>query len=219
LLLNDTEITELAAAGMINPFVPEKIREIITWPASLAKKVYTGEEIGWIDATEFNNETRVKALSYGLGHFGYDIRLSSKEFKIFRHIPGTVINPKAFNPQNLVDAELHHDEYGAYFIIPGHSYGLGVAIERLKLPDYVTALAIGKSTYARLGLIANLTPAEAGWEGHLTLEFSNASPADIRVYANEGVVQLLFFTGNPCKIGYGDGKYQGQEETIVFAKV
>jgi dCTP deaminase len=114
---------------------------------------------------------------------------------------------------------LHHDEYGAYFIIPGHSYGLGVAIERLKLPDYVTALAIGKSTYARLGLIANITPAEAGWEGHLTLEFSNASPADIRVYANEGVVQLLFFTGNPCKIGYGDGKYQGQKEAIVFAKV
>jgi len=217
MLLNDIEIKELARQGMITPFVPGKVREIITQRAPSPRILYS--EDGWFNEGDRCFEKITKALSFGLGHFGYDIRLSPKEFKIFRHIPGTVINPKAFNPENLVDAELRHDKYGAYFIIPGHSYGLGVAIEKLKLPAHVTALAIGKSTYARLGLIANLTPAEAGWEGHLTLEFSNSSPADIRVYANEGVVQLLFLTGNPCKVGYGDGKYQGQDEAIVFARI
>ena len=105
--------------------------------------------------------------------------------------------------------------------LPGHSYGLGVAIERLEIPENVTVLCIGKSTYARCGIIANLTPGESGWRGHLTLEFSNSSPADARIYANEGVVQLLFFEGDPCEVSYEtrQGKYQDQSETVTLAKV
>ncbi len=96
-----------------------------------------------------------------------------------------------------------------------------MALEQLKVPDNVTVICIGKSTYARIGLIANLTPAEAGWRGHLTLEFSNSSSADCRIYANEGIVQLLFLEGAPCAVSYEDrnGKYQDQVEKVTLARV
>ncbi|MDX1920233.1 MAG: dCTP deaminase [Candidatus Caenarcaniphilales bacterium] len=162
-------------------------------------------------------------LSFGLSSYGYDIRLSEKEFWIFRHIPGSVVDPKNFNPLNLENTQLLTDPNNGskYFILPAHSYGLGVAVEKLKMPENVTCVAIGKSTYARCGIIANTTPAEAGWEGHLTLEFSNSSGADCRIYANEGVVQLLFFEGDPCEVSYATrkGKYQSQEEKVTIAKV
>jgi dCTP deaminase len=105
--------------------------------------------------------------------------------------------------------------------LPAHSYGLGVALEHLAVPEDISVLCIGKSTYARVGLIANLTPAEAGWRGHLTLEFSNSSSADCRIYANEGVVQLLFLSGNPCSVSYEQrrGKYQDQPEQVVVSRV
>ena len=191
-LLNDKEISRLANEGMITPFVPELVR--------------------WVDA--------FKVISYGVSSYGYDLRLSAKEFKVFRHIPGTIVNPKAFNPANLESIELKTDEYGDYFIIPANSYGLGVALERLDVPENITVICIGKSTYARSGIIANVTPAEAGWHGHLTLEFSNASSTDCRIYANEGIVQLLFLRGAECAVSYNDraGKYQGQSEQIVLAK-
>lgn len=162
-----------------------------------------------------------RVISYGLSSFGYDLRLSSNEFFTFRHIPGTVVNPKQFNPKNLERAELHSDEYGDYFILPAHSYGLGVAVEHLKIPDNITCLFIGKSTYARIGVIANLTPGEAGWCGHLTLEFSNSSGADCRLYANEGVCQALFFEGEKCEVSYEarSGKYQNQPNQVVMARV
>lgn len=183
----------MAKQGMIDPFEPKLIRKIKDLPV----------------------------ISYGLGSFGYDIRLSPSEFRIFRHIPGTVVDPKNFNPNNLESTSLHQDENGSYFILPAHSYGLGVALEKLNLPDNITVLCIGKSTYARVGLIANLTPAEAGWRGHLTLEFSNSSSADCRVYAQEGVVQLLFLEGDRCEISYEtrQGKYQDQPQQVVFSKV
>ncbi len=160
-------------------------------------------------------------ISFGLSSFGYDIRLSAVEFRIFKHIPGTVVNPKHFNPENLEPAKLHQDKYGEYFILPGHSYGLGVALERLEVPPNVTVLCIGKSSYARAGIIANLTPAEAGWRGHLTLEVSNSSPADCRIYANEGIVQLLFFESEVCSVSYEQrkGKYQDQPQQVVFSRV
>ena len=178
---------------LITPFVPSLIREV------------DGNSV----------------ISFGPSSFGYDIRLSMKEFKIFRHIPGTVIDPKNFNPKNLEDAELHGDENGDYFIIPAHSYGLGVAVEKLNIPSNISVLCIGKSTYARTGIIANLTPAEAGWKGHLTLEFSNSSSGDCRIYANEGVVQLLFLEGDRCDTSYQEreGKYQNQSEEITLARV
>jgi dCTP deaminase len=192
MILSDIQIAQRAIAGMIKPFEPLLIRKQGDRPL----------------------------ISYGLSSYGYDLRLSPKDFKVFRHIPGTIVDPKNFNPRNLESVELRQDENGKFFILPAHSYGLGVAIEYLNIPEDITCLFIGKSTYARCGVIANLTPGEAGWRGHLTLEFSNSSSADCRIYANEGVVQALFFQGEPCNVSYSDraGKYQNQGEEIVLAR-
>jgi dCTP deaminase len=191
----DWWISQQAQQGMITPFQPNLIRGL-----------------------ERRGSMR-KVISYGASSYGYDIRLSAADFRVFRHIPGTVVDPKNFSPANLESVELHSDDQGEYFILPAHSYGLGVAVERLQVPDNVTVICIGKSTYARAGIIANITPAEAGWRGHLTLEFSNSSSADCRVYAGEGVVQLLFFEGEPCETTYEGRKYQDQEERVTLARV
>lgn len=190
---NDIWITSMAEKGMITPFEPQQIRRINDLPK----------------------------ISYGLSSFGYDIRLSSVEFRIFKHIPGTVVDPKNFNPDNLESTKLYTDDSGSYFILPAHSYGLGVALEKLDVPDNVIIICLGKSTYARCGIIANVTPAEAAWRGHLTLEFSNSSSADCRIYANEGIVQLLFLEGDPCDISYESrkGKYQDQVEFVTLPRV
>ena len=195
MLKNDKWIVEQAKKGMIEPFEPSLVRQI-----------------------QLDNGDFRKVLSYGQSSFGVDIRLSNQEFLIFKHIPGTIINPKRFNPQNLEPVPLHKDEDGEFFIIPAHSYGLGVALERLRIPPNITVICVGKSSYARCGLIVNTTPAEASWEGHLTLEFSNSSSADCRVYANEGIAQLLFLEGEPCKITYSDrnGKYQNQPQRVTL---
>ncbi|WP_299404354.1 dCTP deaminase [Acaryochloris sp. IP29b_bin.148] len=198
MIKNDAWITRMANQGMISPFEPQLVREV-----------------------EGNPGVSQRVISYGLSSYGYDLRLSANEFRVFRHIPGTIVDPKHFNPANLEPAALHTDKNGSYFILPAHSYGLGVALERLAVPENVTVICIGKSTYARIGLIANLTPAEAGWRGHLTLEFSNSSSADCRIYANEGIVQLLFFEGEPCTVSYEtrQGKYQDQEEQVTLARL
>jgi len=192
-ILNDRWIRVRADAGMIQPFEPSLIRQIASH----------------------------KVLSYGCSSYGYDIRLSPADFRVFQHVPGTIMDPKAFNPQNLRNVVLHSDERGRYFVLPAHSYGLGVALEHLSVPENVTVLCLGKSTYARMGVIANMTPAEAGWRGHLTLEFSNSSGADCRIYANEGICQLLFFEGEPCEVTYQAraGKYQDQEHQVTLATV
>ena len=194
MILNDSQITACATAGMITPFVPELVRR---------------------------TEDGSQVLSYGLSSFGYDLRLSPNEFKIFCHVPGTVVDPKNFNPQNLENVSLETDDNGSYFILPARNYGLGVAVEKLSLPPNTTAVCVGKSTYARCGIIANVTPAEAGWSGHLTLEFSNSSATDCKIYVNEGIVQMLFFQGSPCATSYQKrtGKYQDQEEYITLPKV
>ena len=197
MLKNDLWINQQASEGMINPFQSNLVRHLDP------------------------NQNKNPVLSYGCSSYGYDLRLSSKEFLIFKHIPGTVMNPKKFNPKNLEKTVLHNDEDGEFFILPAHSYGLGVALEKMKVPENITVICIGKSTYARLGIIVNTTPAEAGWEGHLTLEFSNSSGADCRIYANEGICQLLFFEGDPCATTYEDrkGKYQNQPEQVTLAKI
>lgn len=207
MLKNDRWIREQAANGMITPFTGQLVREVI-------------DDNIVDEAGEYCGRLR-KVLSYGVGSYGYDLTLSPKDFKIFKHVPGTIINPKRFNEGNLEDAKLHSDEDGEFFILPGHSYGLGVAIEKLAVPPNITIICLGKSTYARLGIIVNTTPAEAAWTGHLTLEFSNASAADCRIYVNEGICQLLFFEGDPCDTTYEDrsGKYQNQPEKIVTARV
>ncbi|MGC1218396.1 MAG: dCTP deaminase [Phormidesmis sp.] len=199
MIKNDAWIKAAASEGLIAPFESSLIRR-----AQLSAHAH---------------ETPV--ISYGLSSYGYDIRLSPNEFRIFRHIPGTVIDPKNFNPDNLEATQLKQDDSGSYFILPAHSYGLGVALEKLQMPNNITTICIGKSTYARCGIIANLTPAEAGWRGHLTLEFSNSSSADCRIYANEGVVQLLFLEGEPCQVSYDTrkGKYQDQPEAVTIARI
>jgi dCTP deaminase len=193
MILNDSQIAQLARQGMIRPFTPKLIRRL----------------------------GRRAVLSYGLSSFGYDLRLSPREFMIFRHVPGKVVDPKRFSPASLEPAQLHRDADGEYFILPGRSYGLGVAIERLHLPENVSALCVGKSTYARCGIIANVTPAEAGWQGHLTLELSNSSAADCRVYAGEGIVQMVFLQGESCQTSYlkRAGKYQRQPHRITLPRV
>lgn len=193
MIKNDTWISQMAQEGMITPFEPQLVRRV----------------------------DGVPQISYGLSSFGYDIRLSALDFRIFRHIPGTVVDPKSFNPDNLELAKLYTDSSGSYFILPAHSYGLGVALEKLEVPNNVTVICLGKSTYARCGIIANVTPAEAAWRGHLTLEFSNSSSADCRVYANEGIVQLLFLEGLPCAVSYESrkGKYQDQTEAVALARM
>jgi dCTP deaminase len=170
----------------------------------------------------------VRVLSYGASSYGYDLRLSDREFYTFRPLherdseQPAVVDPKDFNPAHLTPAPLHQTPEGeSYFVLPAHSYGLGVAIEHLALPPDVTALFIGKSTYARCGVIANTTPGEAGWHGHLTLEFSNSSSSPCRIYAGEGIVQALFFRGAPCATCYATraGKYQDQPERVVTARI
>jgi dCTP deaminase len=199
MIKNDAWIAKMSEEGMIEPFQPSLVRQLESANGSLGQPV----------------------ISYGLSSYGYDIRLSPAEFRIFRHIPGTVVDPKNFSPANLEPTDLRTDESGSYFILPAHSYGLGVALERISVPDNISVICIGKSTYARCGIIANLTPAEAGWRGHLTLEFSNSSSADCRMYANEGVVQLIFFEGEPCQVSYDTrrGKYQDQSEQVTLARV
>jgi dCTP deaminase len=209
MIKNDKWIKEKAKQGMIIPFEPQLIRTIEI-------------QAGILDAPDSQiSKWKKPVISYGLSSYGYDIRLSPKDFRIFRHIPGHVVDPKNFNPSNLQPADMDYDEHGDFFILPAHSYGLGVALEYIKMPDNVTVICIGKSTYARCGIIANITPIEAQWEGHLTLEFSNSSSADCRIYANEGVVQLLFFEGEPCETTYAarSGKYQGQPEQVITARV
>jgi dCTP deaminase len=192
-ILCDQEIKELAESqGMIAPFTDHLVRE----------------------------ENGKKVLSYGLSSYGYDIRLSPKQCLIFGRVQSGDSDPKDFNPQILHASELLEDEKGQYFLLPPYGYCLAVAEERLKLPNDVTVIALGKSTYARSGIIANITPAEAGWEGYLTLEISNATGLFNRIYVNEGIIQLLFLRGNPCKVTYQDraGKYQNQEQEVVYSR-
>jgi len=162
-----------------------------------------------------------RILSYGLSSYGYDIRLSPEQCLIFGRISEGECDPKDFKPEILTNAELLEDEKGKYFLLPPYGYCLGVARERLKLPRDVTVVAVGKSTYARSGILVNITPAESGWEGYLTLEISNCTGLFNRIYADEGVTQLLFYRGNPCEVSYQDrkGKYQNQAPEVVFSKV
>jgi len=162
-----------------------------------------------------------RILSYGLSSYGYDIRLSPEQCLIFGRISEGECDPKDFKPEILTNAELLEDEKGKYFLLPPYGYCLGVARERLKLPRDVTVVAVGKSTYARSGILVNITPAESGWEGYLTLEISNCTGLFNRIYADEGVTQLLFYRGNPCEVSYQDrkGKYQNQAPEVGFSKV
>ena len=147
-----------------------------------------------------------RIVSYGTSSYGYDIRCST-EFKIFTNINAAVVDPKAFDASSFI--EFH----GEVCIIPPNSFVLARTIEYFRIPRNVLTLCVGKSTYARCGIIVNVTPFEPEWEGHATLEFSNTTPLPAKIYANEGVAQVIFFESEEeCKISYKDrkGKYQGQ---------
>ena len=146
-------------------------------------------------------------MSYGLSSYGYDIRVSD-EFKIFTNVHSAIVDPKHFDPKSFVDFK------GETCVIPPNSFALSRTIEYFRIPRNVLTLCVGKSTYARCGIIVNVTPFEPEWEGYVTLEISNTTPLPARVYANEGIAQVLFFEADEvCDISYADkkGKYQKQQ--------
>ncbi len=145
-------------------------------------------------------------ISYGLSSFGYDARVSN-EFKIFTNVNSEIVDPKSFKPSNFVTKNVSE------CVIPPNSFVLASTVEYFKIPKDVLVICLGKSTYARCGIIVNVTPLEPGWEGHVTLEFSNTTPLPAKIYANEGVAQFIFLQGNEKpEISYSDrkGKYMGQ---------
>lgn len=215
-LLNDTEIRQLAAEGMISPFEPTKVRQLPVPPGS----TYRSEVLAGTRYGVGGSNLTYPAISFGSSSYGYDLRLAAHDFRIFQHVPGLVVDPKDFDDRCLQSAQMYrHGGVGSFFILPAHTYALGVVQEYLELPEDVTAFFIGKSSYARCGIIVNTTPGEAGWKGYLTLEISNSSGADVRIYADEGICQALFFKGNPCAAPYGNGKYQNQSAGVTLAKV
>jgi dCTP deaminase len=147
-----------------------------------------------------------RIVSYGTSSYGYDVRCAA-EFKIFTNINSTIVDPKDFDPNSFVDFS------GDICIIPPNSFALARTVEYFRIPRSVLTVCLGKSTYARCGIIVNVTPLEPEWEGHVTLEFSNTTPLPAKIYANEGVAQMLFFESDEvCDVSYADrgGKYQGQ---------
>ena len=151
-------------------------------------------------------QVRQGVISYGVSSYGYDIRIAD-EFKIFTNINTTIVDPKGFDPRSFVD---YHGEVA---IIPPNSFALGRSVEYFRIPRDVLTICVGKSTYARCGIITNVTPFEPEWEGFVTLEISNTTPLPAKIYANEGIAQLVFLKADRvCAVSYADksGKYQDQ---------
>ncbi len=157
------------------------------------------------------NQVRDGVISYGLSSYGYDIRVAD-EFKIFTNVYSAVVDPKHFDTSSMVDYK------GDVCIIPPNSFALGRTIEYFRIPRQVLTICLGKSTYARCGIIVNVTPFEPEWEGFVTLEISNTTPLPARIYANEGIAQVLFFEADElCQTSYADkkGKYQAQKSIVL----
>jgi dCTP deaminase len=147
-----------------------------------------------------------RVISYGTSSYGYDVRCAA-DFKVFTNINSAVVDPKDFDENSFVDKRAD------VCIIPPNSFALATTVEYFRIPRNVLVICLGKSTYARCGIIVNVTPLEPEWEGHVTLEFSNTTPLPARIYANEGVAQMIFFQSDEdCEVSYRDrgGKYQGQ---------
>lgn len=155
-----------------------------------------------------------RIISAGASSYGYDMRLADDGFRVFSPIHGREIDPKKFDEESLVEPPLRTSDDGSkYYLMPPQSYALGVTVETFRMPRNVTGICMGKSTYARAGLIVNTTPLEAGWMGRLVIELGNLAALPLRVYVNEGIGQVLFFESNEdCDTSYQDrgGKYQGQ---------
>jgi dCTP deaminase len=156
-------------------------------------------------------QVRDGVVSYGVSSYGYDIRVAD-EFKIFTNVFSAVVDPKAFDEKSMVDFK------GDICVIPPNSFALARTVEYFRIPRNVLTICVGKSTYARCGIIVNVTPFEPEWEGYVTLEISNTTPLPAKIYANEGIAQVLFFVADEvCEISYADkkGKYQGQQSIVL----
>jgi len=150
-------------------------------------------------------------ISYGLSSYGYDIRVAD-EFKVFTNVNTTIVDPKNFDPRSLVDVK------GNFCIIPPNSFALARTVEYFKIPRNILTICLGKSTYARCGIIVNVTPFEPEWEGYATLEISNTTPLPAKIYANEGIAQIIFLEADEeCEVSYKDkkGKYQAQKKITL----
>ncbi len=155
-----------------------------------------------------DGQVRAGAISYGVSSYGYDMRVSN-EFRIFTNVNSAIVDPKQFDDRSFVEFE------GDICIVPPNSFALARSVEYFRIPRNVLTICVGKSTYARCGIITNVTPFEPEWEGHVTLEISNTTPLPARIYANEGICQVLFFEADEddvCQTSYADkkGKYQAQ---------
>ena len=152
-----------------------------------------------------------RVISYGVSSYGYDLRVSD-EFKVFTNVFSTIVDPKGFDDKSFVN--IKSDEC----IVPPNSFALARSVEYFRIPRHVLTVCLGKSTYARCGIIVNVTPFEPEWEGHVTLEISNTTPLPAKIYANEGLAQVLFFAAEEvCETSYADrgGKYQGQKGITI----
>ena len=159
-------------------------------------------------------QIRNGVISYGLSSYGYDIRVAN-EFKIFTNVNTTIVDPKCFDERSFVDFK------GDVCIVPPNSFALACTVEYFRIPRNVLTICLGKSTYARCGIIVNVTPFEPEWEGFATLEISNTTPLPAKIYANEGIAQVIFFESDePCLVSYADkkGKYQAQQD-ITLPKI
>jgi len=158
-----------------------------------------------------DGQVRNGVISYGLSSYGYDIRVAD-EFKIFTNVNSAIVDPKQFDPRSMVDFK------GGICVIPPNSFALAKTVEYFRIPRTILTICVGKSTYARCGIIVNVTPFEPEWEGYVTLEISNTTPLPARIYANEGIAQVLFFESDEvCETSYADrkGKYQKQGDIVL----
>jgi dCTP deaminase len=158
-----------------------------------------------------DGQVRNGVISFGVSSYGYDIRVAD-EFKIFTNVYSAVVDPKHFDPKSMVDYK------GEVCVIPPNSFALARTVEYFRIPRQVLTVCLGKSTYARCGIIVNVTPFEPEWEGYVTLEISNTTPLPAKIYANEGIAQVLFFEADEeCQISYADkkGKYQKQQAIVL----
>jgi dCTP deaminase len=195
-LLNDKQIAKLAENDIFMPFVGEKKRTL---------------------------DDGTKAISYGLSQAGYDIRLSADHFLVVdgKAVKGTnkgELDAKLFNNSIPYEAPLIHSNSGEYFRLPPHSYGMGISYELISMPDYIMGICDGKSTYARCGIIINVTPIEPGWTGYLTISISNPTAFPARIYANEGIVQVMLMEIEEVGQAY-TGNYQNQGANVQVAAV
>jgi dCTP deaminase len=157
------------------------------------------------------SQVRNGSISYGVSSYGYDIRVAD-EYKIFTNVHSAIVDPKHFDPKSMVDFK------GGVCVIPPNSFALARTVEYFRIPRKVLTICLGKSTYARCGIIVNVTPFEPEWEGFVTLEISNTTPLPARIYSNEGIAQVLFFEADEeCNISYADkkGKYQAQQGVVL----